>query len=88
MGPLGRVSVLTLIVCYPDQDQPANHVTSATGPQQRKLNQTIITNMIDTARNPVATFRPTGTDVDRALIDDRNSTRRGLFIGFCSCRPG
>jgi hypothetical protein len=32
------------------------------------------------ARNAVASFRPIGTEADRALIDECNSTRGGSFI--------
>jgi hypothetical protein len=53
---------------------------NATIPQPRKPNHTIIINIIDAARNPIATLRPTDTDVGRALIDDCNSTGRGSFI--------
>jgi hypothetical protein len=52
----------------------------ATIPQPTKPNQTIITNIMDAPRNPIATFRPTDPGVGRALIDDCNSTGRGSFI--------
>ncbi len=55
--------------------QSTSHCNIAIIPHPRKLNQTIITDTISTARNQIATFLPVCTDDNRDLID-----------GFCGFR--
>jgi hypothetical protein len=53
-----------------------SHRINASAAQPRKPSQAIITDIIDAARNPVATLRLDGTDVGWALFDGCNPNRR------------